>query len=245
MSGAHALPPTPRLPLTRQLPPSPGVETSERYASDSMESRRTGCYAVTGFGNRCPFWPSDKAYPYASLSGRNLPARGEKLKTLATLITIALTTMLPARAGEHSTGNVVRLSEPVEVTADYEVYGSRVDEMGEVKRLAEIIGNEQDFLDKRVFVEARVAKVCQKKGCWFLAHDGDAVARITFIDYSFFVPTDSGGKDVTIVGTFSRSMLSEKKARHYAEDGGTDPSAIMGPQPEYSIVATSVVIPRS
>jgi hypothetical protein len=167
------------------------------------------------------------------------------LKTLANLIIFALATMLTAQAGEHAAGKVVRLSEPVEVTDDYEVFGSRVEDMGEVRRLAEIIGNEQDYLDKKVFVEARVAKVCQKKGCWFLAHDGDAVARITFIDYSFFIPTDSSGKDVTIVGTFSRSVLSEKKARHFAEDGGTDPSTIMGPQPEYSIVATSVVIPKS
>lgn len=167
------------------------------------------------------------------------------MKTLATLITIALATMLTAQAAEQTAGKVVRLSEPVEVTDDYEVFGSRVADMGEVKRLADIVGNEQDYLDKQVFVEARVARVCQKKGCWFLAHDGDAVARITFVDYSFFVPTDSSGKDVTIVGTFSRSVLSEKKARHFAEEGGADPSTIMGPQPEYSIVATSVVIPKS
>jgi hypothetical protein len=167
------------------------------------------------------------------------------LKTLATLIALTLTIMTPAQAGDQAGREVVRLSEPVEVTDDYEVFGSRVDEMGEVKRLSEIIGNENEYLDKQVFVEARVAKICQKKGCWFLAHDGEAVARITFVDYSFFVPTDSSGKQVTIVGTFGKNLLSEKKAQHYAEDAGADPSKVVGPQPEYSIVATSVVIPKS
>jgi hypothetical protein len=90
-----------------------------------------------------------------------------------------------------------------------------------------------------------VAKVCQKKGCFFVAQDGDAVARVTFVDYSFFVPTDSGGKDVTIVGTFGKKELSEEKARHYASDEGSNPDAITGPRSEYSIVATSVIVPKT
>jgi hypothetical protein len=90
-----------------------------------------------------------------------------------------------------------------------------------------------------------VAQVCQKKGCFFVAQDGDAVARVTFVDYSFFVPTDSGGKDVTIVGTFNRKVISEAQAKHFAEDAGQDPAAVTGPREEYSIVATSVVVPTS
>jgi hypothetical protein len=36
--------------------------------------------------------------------------------------------------------------------------------------------------------------------------------------------------------------LSEEKAKHYAQDSGADPDAIEGPQKEYSVVATSVLI---
>ena len=86
-----------------------------------------------------------------------------------------------------------------------------------------------------------VSQVCQRKGCFFVAQDGDAVARVTFVDYSFFVPTDSAGKDVTLVGTFNRKMLSEAQAQHFAEDAGQDPTKVVGPREEYSIVATSVV----
>lgn len=152
--------------------------------------------------------------------------------------------LLAPLAAEEA-GSVIRLSEPVEVTDTYEVFGSPVGQIGDVLRLSEVIEQEGQYLDKQVRVSARVAKVCQRKGCFFVAQDGDAVARVTFVDYSFFVPTDSGGKDVTIVGTFSKTTLSEEKARHYAKDAGADPSAIAGPRPEYSIVATAVVVPKS
>jgi hypothetical protein len=148
-------------------------------------------------------------------------------------------------AGEAPDDRVIRLSEPVEVTEEYEIFGSRIEQMGEIRSLSEIVDNADEHDNTEVFVRASVAKVCQKKGCFFVAQDGEAVARVTFVDYSFFVPTDSGGKTVTIVGTFGKEVLSEEKARHYAKDAGTDPASVSGPRPEYSIVATSVVVPKT
>lgn len=142
-------------------------------------------------------------------------------------------------------GEVTRLSEPVQTGEGYEVFGAPTDVTGEPKRLAELVAASSDYAGEEVLVTAKVAQVCQKKGCFLVAHDGDAVARVTFVDYSFFVPTDSAGKDVTIVGTFNRKTVSEALARHYAEDVGEDPAAISGAREEYSIVATSVVIPTS
>ena len=160
---------------------------------------------------------------------------------------ISLSAVLFSLAGvasAESGDGVVRLSEPVEITDTYEVFGAKIGEMGDVKRLAEVIDDER-FHGERVFVEANVAKVCRKKGCFFVAQDGERMARVTFVDYSFFVPTDSGGKDVTIVGTLSKKTLSEEQARHYVQDEGGNPDRVSGPRSEYSIVATSVVIPRS
>jgi hypothetical protein len=163
------------------------------------------------------------------------------MKNIAAAISVAaLVACAPALAE-----GVTRLSEPVEVGDGYEVFGAPVGAAGEPRRLAEIVSASPDYAGKQVHATAKVAKVCQKKGCFFVAHDGDAVARITFVDYSFFVPTDSGGKDVTIVGTFDRKVLSEAQARHFAEDAGEDPNKISGPREEYTIVATSVVIPTS
>jgi hypothetical protein len=49
----------------------------------------------------------------------------------------------------------------------------------------------------------------------------------------------------TTIGTFDRKVLSEAQARHFAEDTGEDPGKISGPREEYTIVATSVVIPTT
>jgi hypothetical protein len=160
--------------------------------------------------------------------------------SVALLSLLAVAATSPALAGE-----VIRLSEPVEVGEGYEVFGAPVGEIGEPVRLGEVIAASDKYAGQTILATAKVAKVCQKKGCFFVAHDGDATARVTFVDYSFFVPTDSGGKDVTIVGTFNRKVLSEAQAKHYAQDAGDDPAKVEGPAEEYSIVATSVVIPTT
>lgn len=140
---------------------------------------------------------------------------------------------------------VTRLSEPVEVGKGFEVFGAPVGAQGEPRRLAEIIAGSAKYAGQQVHATATVAQVCQKKGCFFVAQDGEAVARVTFVDYSFFVPTDSAGKDVTIVGTFNRKLVTEAQAKHFAEDAGQDPAKVVGAREEYSIVATSVVVPTS
>ncbi len=153
--------------------------------------------------------------------------------------------MLMATAAGAEEPPVVRLSEPVVVTDDYEIFGTAVPASEDSLPLAEVVAADERYVGQEVRVEAKVAKVCQKKGCFFIAQDGESVARITFVDYSFFVPTDSGGKTVTIVGKFDRKTLSEAQAKHYAEDEGADPSKVVGPRQEYAIVATSVIVPKT
>lgn len=163
------------------------------------------------------------------------------MKRLATLCSIlALAAVTPALAE-----GVIRLSEPVATGDGYEVFGAPVAEAGEPQPLADIIAESDEYAGQEVHATATVSQVCQKKGCFLVAQDGDAVARVTFVDYSFFVPTDSGGKAVTIVGTFNRKVLTEAQAQHFAADAGQDPATVVGPREEYSIVATSVVIPTS
>jgi hypothetical protein len=77
-----------------------------------------------------------------------------------------------------------------------------------------------------------------------VATEGAASARISFKDYGFFIPTDSGGKDVLLQGVFSRSSVSQAEAEHFATDMGE--TAAASPEDfQYSIVATAVQIPRS
>jgi hypothetical protein len=146
-----------------------------------------------------------------------------------------------AVAGE---AEVIRLSEPTAVTDSHEVFGEPLPDDGKFVEIGELVENSAKYQDKAVLVETRIAKVCQKKGCFFVAqHEADTV-RVTFADYGFFIPTDSGGKTVTLAGTFSRKPVSKEEAEHIAEDLG-EAAPEQTPEFEYSIVATGVVIPRT
>lgn len=140
---------------------------------------------------------------------------------------------------------VVRLSEPVEITADYEVFGSPMEDISPGMGLKDIVANQKELNGKVVRVTTRVAQVCQKKGCFFIATEGDTWARVTFANYEVFVPTDSSGKEVTLEGTFVRRKLTAEQAAHYAADIGKEGAEIVGPQFEYGIVATSVLLPKT
>jgi len=162
-------------------------------------------------------------------------------RKLKVLVLAAL--LVPAMANAESS-NPIRLSEPVEVTATHEVFGAPLGETESRISLAQLIGNGDSYQGKQVLVETRIAKVCQKKGCFFIAQEGEVTARVSFEDYGFFVPTDSGGKSVILLGTYSRQAVSSAEAEHFSSDLGeptsTDPSEF-----EHSIIATAVAIPRS
>lgn len=138
---------------------------------------------------------------------------------------------------------VLRLSEPVEVTATHEVFGSALPETGNSLSLSDLMADNEKYLDQEVLVETRIAKVCQKKGCFFVATEGASTARVTFKDYGFFIPTDAGGKEVVLLGTFSRKSVSKEEAEHYAADLG-EKAAPLPEKFEYAIVASAVKIPR-
>ena len=137
---------------------------------------------------------------------------------------------------------VIRLSEPVERTADSETFGSILDETVRAVTLGQIASDGKSYVGQPVRVEARVSQVCQKKGCFFIAQDGDAVVRVSFKDYSFFVPTDISGKRVAFVGEVVATEMTTEEAEHYAEDLGESTTPLQ-PGVSYEIVATTVRVP--
>jgi Flp pilus assembly protein TadD len=92
-------------------------------------------------------------------------------------------------------------------------------------------------------VKAPAAEVCQNKGCWMVLTEGARSIRVTFQDYGFFVPKDIAGKTVVVEGVLSRKLLSADEAKHYAEESAPGAAAPPGPREEWSLVATSVVVP--
>ncbi len=138
---------------------------------------------------------------------------------------------------------VIRLSEPVEQTADSETFGSPFDDSAPLVKLESIAGDGQAWVGKSVSVVASVSEVCQKKGCFFIAREGRSIVRVSFKDYGFFVPTDIGGKRVSLNGEVVARDVSADEAKHYAEDLGTAEGSVK-PGMTYEIVATSVRVPR-
>lgn len=157
---------------------------------------------------------------------------------------LALSSLLASGSLQPGEAEVIRLSEPVLVTETHEVFGAPLPDAGEPLSIESLVENSDEYLGEAVLVETRIAKVCQKKGCFFVAQHGADTVRVTFADYGFFIPTDSGGKTVTLAGTFSRKPVSKAEAEHIAEDLGEAPPE-SPPAFEYAIVATSVSVPKT
>ena len=163
-------------------------------------------------------------------------------RCLVTLVVVfALNLAIGALPAADST-EVVRLSEPVRIDADSETFGAALDESLPQVRLPDLVGAAEEWLGKPVRVDVRVSEVCQKKGCFLIARDGATVLRVSFRDYAFFVPTDVGGKTVTLAGELVRVERSADEASHLVDDLGTTGGLPAGHV--YEIVATSVRIPR-
>lgn len=163
------------------------------------------------------------------------------MKPAATTLTLCLAFGAAIAA---SPSDVVRLSEPVEATAAYEVFGAPMADKSAGLTLSDVIQGGDDYLDKSVRITTEVVEVCQKKGCFFIARDAEHTARVKFADYAFFVPSDIAGREVTLVATFHREELSAEQAAHYAEDVGKPTSGALAVAMEYQLVATSVLVPR-
>lgn len=138
---------------------------------------------------------------------------------------------------------VIRLSEPVAVSDTHETFGADIPETAEPVGLARLVASHEDYAGKSVVVKARVAQVCQAKGCFFIAKDGATTVRVSFEDYSFFVPTDISGRDVTLVGKLKQVELTEEQAAHFEEDMGSD-DVQMASGPQFEIIATAVRVPK-
>lgn len=99
-------------------------------------------------------------------------------------------------------------------------------------------------------VEATVAKVCKKKGCWFTMSDGstDQEIRVRMKDYGFFVPRNADGARVVAEGTLTSREVPQEEAQHYADDeaeAGEEPRKVEGPQQVWEFTATAIQINAS
>ncbi len=95
-------------------------------------------------------------------------------------------------------------------------------------------------------VEGIVFDVCAVKGCWMTVRDADGVELLVrFRDYGFFVPRNAMGRQVWVVGTAERQVLSVEALQHLAQDAGKTPAeiaAITKPQEKLTFMADAAWI---
>ena len=162
------------------------------------------------------------------------------MKTRILITSLALVAF--SSAVQASDDEVIRLSEPVAVTDSAEIFGAPLNENASPTSLGSILDNPDEFVDSVVKVEAQISQVCQRKGCFMIATSGEGAMRISFKDYAFFVPTDTGGKTVTFTGTVIARELTEEQAAHLREGAGSD---AIEAGPVYEIVADAVSVPKT
>jgi hypothetical protein len=112
--------------------------------------------------------------------------------------------------------------------------------------LERVLAAPDRYTEAPVLLRGRLTDVCQKKGCWTMLQDGDAVVRVRFRDYGFFLPQEALGRMAWVEGVASIRELSEGEARHLAaESRNEDPNAIRGSQREVGFIANGVkLLPR-
>ena len=105
----------------------------------------------------------------------------------------------------------------------------------------DVVRDPERYTSGPILLQGTISDVCQKKGCWTVLRQGEATVRVRFKDYGFFLPKDSSGKQAYVEGVVKVETLSEKTARHYADesrDGNAD--SIRGPQREVGFTASGV-----
>lgn len=143
-------------------------------------------------------------------------------------------------SGTAADSVVVRLSEPVSVTSEAEIFGATLNPAAKPVALQNVLDTPESFTETALRVETRVSQVCQKKGCFYIATDGQRFVRVSFKDYGFFVPTDIGGKTVTMTGVLIKRELSEEEAEHFRSDAN---STDIESGTVYELVADAVSVP--
>ena len=136
--------------------------------------------------------------------------------------------------------DVIRLSEPVASDAQSETFGATLDPKLPTVSLSEAVTDQ--WLGKTVLIESRVGQVCKVKGCFFMAMEGTLAVRVSFRDYSFFIPTDSGNKTVVFAGEVMKRALTPEQVAHFKKDAG-DTELAMQAGEVFEIVASGIKVP--
>lgn len=134
-------------------------------------------------------------------------------------------------------------SSKIDEKAKY--YGNQITQEGaeEAARLPELMKGKDSL---QVKLAGTINSCCQKKGCWMMVDLGnDQEMRVSFKDYSFFVPLESAGRKVIMEGIARYEVTSIEDLKHFAEDAGKSQAeidSITEPDKELVFEASGVIL---
>ena len=93
--------------------------------------------------------------------------------------------------------------------AEWESYGVEITASDAIDANDALVHFTED--GKKIKIQGTVSAVCEKVGCWaqFNTKDGQRI-RIAFKDHSFFVPTESAGRQMVAEGIAYKDLNKEK-----------------------------------
>ncbi|MCH8495277.1 MAG: DUF4920 domain-containing protein [Balneolales bacterium] len=112
--------------------------------------------------------------------------------------------------------------------------------------LSEVIDEFTEDEEKEMKIGGTLNTVCQTKGCWTTLETEDGRSlRMTFANYSFFLPIDAAGREIVAEGLAFKKTTSVDELIHYAEDenaSAEEIAAITEPKVEYTFEAKGVLL---
>ena len=122
------------------------------------------------------------------------------------------------------------------------VRGAAIAKDAKAVPLVDVLANPDAYTTGAIVVEGLVQTCCQNKGCWMevVPEVGKNGMRVTFKDYSFFVPKDSKGRSARMEGVVAVKTLSKDDADHLEGEGAKLNRNPDGTAKEVSFVASGV-----
>ena len=131
------------------------------------------------------------------------------MKQFIILLFIFLISLLPVQS-LFAQDEVIALSDPIVTTDHYDIYGSVIEENYSLSDLSMMDISEFEAKGGSEFYFGGIlSEVCQSRGCNFYLDTGDRQIRVRFLDYGFFVPTNSGGRQTVVRGGFVQKQDEE------------------------------------
>lgn len=116
--------------------------------------------------------------------------------------------------------------------------------------IAKAVSSLQADAPQDTVVAGTIKEVCQSMGCWMTLDANGKPVRVKFTASEscadgFFIPKNAAGHEAIVQGQLALKEIPEETAKHYAIEAGKPDAeihAIVGPQKEYSMLATAVLI---